>query len=551
MSRVYRGQRYVIVYNGEIYNTRELRQELESRGHTFRGYCDTEVVLAAYMEWGVDCPKQLNGSFAFAVWNQTRRNLFLARDRVGLRPLFYMERPSGLLFGSQLKTLLAHPEVKPELSADGLAEIFVTGPMRTPGHGVFHNIKELRAGHSLFYNRSMLYTRQYWNLVSYPHSDDLDTTVHRVRELVRDAVVCRTRADVPVAALLSGGLDSSVVTGHAASSLREQGKVLHTYSIDYEGNDLHFQATDFQPNTDSDYASDVADYFETVHHTVVLSTENLFGALDAAVRARDLPGMADVDSSLLLFSEEISRDHTVILSGEAADEVFGGYPWLFSEEALEADMFPWVRMVELRSRLLHPDIARLLNPEEYMLERYREALAEVPRLEGEPGRAARLREVFYLNLSRFGGTLLERKDRMTAGAGLEARVPYCDHRLIDYIWNIPWEMKTVDDREKGLLRRAVADLLPQVIVERRKSPYPKTHNPAYLGLVRDRIAQVLDDPNSPLVDLVDTNEVRRIANNAESIDLPFFGQLMTGPQLLAYLLQVDTWLREYGVRVVV
>jgi len=542
---------FVLTYNDELYNAAELRRELASRGHVFHGHSDTEVVLAAYMEWGPDCLQRFNGMYAFGIWNEEEQQLFLARDRVGIKPLFYTQRGSMLLFGSELKALLAHPAVTPEVGLEGLAEIFVTMPMRTPGHGVFRGLRELKPAHYLLYDRRGLRLHQYWTLESQPHPDDFETTVARVRELLRAAVERRLVADVPICALLSGGIDSSTVTVLAIRALQAAGEgegPLHTYSVHYTGNERYFRPSRFQPNDDNPCIELVTRALGTVHHKVVIDSEELVAGLAAAVRARDLPGMADIDVSLYLLAREIKRQgHTVALSGEAADEVFGGYPWLFDEQALFTAGFPWVRMLELRRRLLNPALAAKISPEEYMAARYREALAEVPRLEGESGAAARRREVMYLNFSRFGGSLLQRKDRMTAANGVEARVPYCDHQLIEYVWNVPWEFKTCDQRAKGLLRRAVQDLLPAEVVTRRKSPYPKTYNPAYLELVRQRLTAVLEDPQSPLHQLINVAEVRRLAAEADSLRLPFWGQLMTGPQLLAYLLQVDIWLRDYGV----
>jgi len=540
---------FVIVYNGELYNTDELRRDLEARGYAFRGHSDTEVLLTAYMEWGPACVERLNGIFAFGVWNDTAQSLFLARDRLGVKPLFYAQRGRGLLFGSELKALLAHPAVEAAVDAEGLAEIFVIGPGRTPGHGVFRGVEEMKPGWWALYDRRGLRRRRYWALESRPHEDDLETTAARVRDLLRDTVERQLVADVLVCTLLSGGLDSSAVTAFAAGAFaRAALGPVRTYSVDYTGNDRHFTPNEFQPDADAPWVRRVSTCLGTHHRTVLIDTPELAGALGAVVRARDLPGMADIDSSLYLFCREVKREATGALSGEAADEVFGGYPWFRREEDLNADRaFPWARMTRERARLLSPELAALIRPEDYMAERYREALSEVPRLPGEAPREARLREIAYLSLTRFMPTLLARKDRMSMAVGLEIRVPYCDHRLVQYVWNVPWAVKSCDGRAKGLLRRALAGVLPDDVLQRRKSPYPKTHHPAYLEAVRGWILRILDDPASPLRSLVDVEAVRAVARSAESIDLPWYGQLMTGPQLLAYLAQVDLWLREYRV----
>lgn len=542
---------YTIVYNGELYNTNELRQELVSRGHHFHTNCDTEVLLAAYLEWGKHCLERLNGIFAFAVWEEKEQRLFLARDRLGVKPLFYAIRGDSFLFASELKALLAHPLVEAVLDSEGLAEIFALGPARTPGHGVFRDVHELRPGHYLELTPGRIYQQRYWALESKPHTDDWQTTVATVRSLVVDAIERQLVSDVPIATLLSGGLDSSAITAVAAEVFRRQGKgPLHTYSIDYTGNDLHFQANAFQPNADAPWVKRVSDYCGTVHHYVQIDIPELVEALKAAVAARDLPGMVDIDASLLLFCREIKRDVTVVLSGECADEIFGGYPWFHRKESLQADTFPWALHTSERAAWLSREVREQIQPEAYVARRYHETLAEVPHLPGEPAEEARRREIAYLNLTWFMSVLLDRKDRMSMAASLEARVPFCDHRIVEYVWNVPWDMKNWQQREKGLLRAALTGILPEDVLFRKKSPYPKTHHPAYAEATRRWLLEVLDDPTSPLLPLIDVPTVRAIAaSEATASGTPWFGQLMSKPQLFAYLASIDFWLREYRVSI--
>jgi asparagine synthase (glutamine-hydrolysing) len=548
MTRRYGDRTYTIVYNGELYNTAEVRQELETLGHTFLSRSDTEVLLVAYIEWGPDCTAKLNGIFAFGIWDEAQQRLFLCRDRMGVKPLFFATPGGALLFGSELKALLANPLVPPVVDAEGLSEVLFLGPSRTPGHGVYRGVHEVRPGCWLIHDRSGTRTGQYWALESRPHTDSLDRTVETVRELVSDAVRRQLVSDVPLGTLLSGGLDSSIITALAAMEYRKEGRELHTYTIDYRENDRYFQASSFQPDPDAPYALRVAQEFGTIKHDVVIDTPELAGSLARAAIARDLPGMADVDSSLYLFCREIKRGHTVVLSGECADEIFGGYPWFRQEEALSSHTFPWIRMVDERFALLHPDLRARLSPHAYIDRRYQETLDEVPQLPGEEPLEAKRRAMFYFNLNWFMATLLDRKDRMSMAAGLEARVPFCDHRIVEYVWNVPWAMKMCDDREKGLLRRAMQGILPDDILCRKKSPYPKTHNPAYYRAVRDWVLQILDDPGAPLHQIVDAAAVRELAlKEAPASGMPWFGQLMSLPQLFAYFGQIDTWLRHYHV----
>jgi asparagine synthase (glutamine-hydrolysing) len=549
-----RGDRsYTIVYNGELYNTTELRQELQNRGHSFLTRSDTEVLLISFIEWGPACVEHLNGIFAFAVWDEANQSLFLARDRLGVKPLFYAQRGSAFLFASELKALLAHPLVEPILDDDGLAEVFVLGPSRTPGHGVFRDVRELRPGYWLLHNGNGTRLHQYWALESRPHTDDLETTTETVRTLVIDAVRRQLVSDVPLATLLSGGLDSSIITVVAAGAFQEEGRGrLHTWSIDYRDNDRYFQPGEFQPNADAPWIQLVSEFAGTHHHHVVIDTHDLVEALTTAVHGRDLPGMADVDASLYLFCREIKKEFTVVLSGECADEIFGGYPWFHQEDLLNTETFPWIRRTQQRFKLLSHELQSRLRPDEYIAERYRQTVSEVPRLPGEDPLEARRREMFYLNLTWFMATLLDRKDRMGMLTGLEARVPYADHRIVEYIWNIPWTMKMTGNREKGILRRAMRGVLPDDVLYRKKSPYPKTHHPAYFRAVRDWVLDILADPTAPLHQVVDAGAVRTLALTSDPPGgggKPWFGQLMALPQLFAFLGQVNIWLQEYRVTI--
>lgn len=546
------GRTYVLVYNGELYNTDELRKELLDLGHTFSSYSDTEVLLKAYSQWESACVQHLNGIFAFAVWEPEKQTLFMARDRLGVKPLFYTRRGSAFLFASEIKALFAHPLVSAEVDEEGLAEIFAIGPARTPGHGVFRGLRELRPAEWLLYDagRRSLRLERYWTLSSSPHPDDYDTTLEKVRYLFTDAVKRQLVSDMPVCTLLSGGLDSSAITAVAAMEYRQSGKNLTTYSVDYLENELYFRSDDFQPDADQPWAKEVAGFLSTDHRQVMISPGDLHRTLDQAMQGRDLPGMADIDSSLYLFSGEIRRGATVALSGECADEVFSGYPWFRREEAIKAQTFPWSLLTDLRRSILSPDVLRKTDIDGYIAARYQEALAEVPVLEGENAPAARQRELTYLTLTRWMPTLLERKDRMSMAVGLEIRVPFCDHRLVEYMWNVPLDYKFSRGREKGLLRAALRGILPENVLWRPKSPYPKTHHPHYFAATVASLKKILQDSTSPLNPLLNKKALQELMNSPGICDRPWFGQLMRAPQLFGYLIQVDLWLRRYKVAIV-
>lgn len=552
MVRYRENDQFVIVYNGEIYNAQELTEQLLSYGWRFTTTCDTEVLLTAYMHWGKDCLEHLNGIFAFAVWDVQHEELFLARDRLGVKPLFFADQGSRFIFGSELKTLLTHPEVKPEVSREGLAEIFIVGPARTPGHGVYEGISELKAGQCMTVNKSGTRLQTYWKLESREHEHTMDQTIDYVQELLLDTMNRQMISDVPICTMLSGGLDSSALTAMAVQFYRDKdASPLHTYSIDYVDNDKHFKAHSFQPNSDTPFIELMTSHLSTVHHYVQFDTPDLTSALHDATIARDLPGMADVDSSLLLFCREIKKNATVAISGEAADEIFGGYPWFHKEETLYARQFPWSLATEFRSNIISPELSDWIKPQQYAAQRFEEATYEVPHLLGEDAHLRAVRQMSYMNISRFMPTLLDRKDRMSMAAGLEVRVPFCDHRLVDYVFNIPWEFKTSGDREKGILRKSLRGILPEEIITRKKSPYPKTHNPAYLTAVTRLMNDILHDDSSPILKLINKDVIENLLKSEQSASLvPWFGQLMSGPQLYAYLYQINVWLKENKVSIV-
>lgn len=549
MTRKYGEKEYIITYNGELYNTLDLRKELEDRGHIFKSNSDTEVLLVSFIEWGHNCVEYLNGIYAFGIWSEKDQSLFIARDRFGVKPLFYSLLGNSLLFASEIKALLANPLIKSEVGSDGLAEIFMLGPARTPGHGVFKNVREVKPAHFLIFDQSGLQEKRYWKLESNPHTDSISDTVEKVRNLVLDAINRQLIADVPLCTFLSGGLDSSIISAVTAKSFKDNGnKQLHTFSVDYIDNDIYFKPSLFQPNSDAPWVKRVSDEIGSCHHYIKFDTPSVVSALTDAVKAKDLPGMADIESSLLLFCQEVKKHAVVALSGECADEIFGGYPWFYNPEMLNSNTFPWARSIKERLGILAPGLLQNIDGENYVSQRYFDTLAEIPQLDGEIYPEKRRREMMYLNIVWFMATLLDRKDRMSMATGLEVRVPFCDHRIVEYLWNIPWDIKYLDKREKGLLRRAFKGILPEEVLYRKKSPYPKTHNPSYLKAVKGWLQNILNDPSSPLLKLIDKNRVQEIIDsNGAAFGVPWFGQLMTGAQLFAYLIQVDIWMREYKI----
>lgn len=537
--------KYVIVYNGELYNTDEVRRELMELGYIFDTRCDTEVVLKAFHFWREESAKRLNGIFAYAIYDTQDKELFLCRDRIGVKPLYYSAAGKKFSFASRIESLLYVDGVEPVCDRQGLNEIFMLGPAGTIGKTVFRDIMELPPASYLYYSHGRIKTDRYWELTAREFTDNCVQAQEHTHCLVTDAITRQLVSDVPVCTFLSGGLDSSIISKVASDYFADRGEKLNTYSVDYVDNDKYFTSSVFQPNKDSDYINLIADYIGSDHHNVVLSNSAVADALIDSALARNTPGFADVDSSLLLFCKEVKRNYTVALSGECADEIFGGYPWYHREEILFEETFPWSRTTNVRRGLLRDGF--LPEGEEYAHSAYLDTVAAVSSLDTDTPLEKRMREMFVLNLNWFMQTLLVRKDVMSMESSLEVRVPFCDYRIVEYAYNMPWAIKSYNNREKGILRKAFENQLPEIITWRKKSPYPKTHNPVYLQCVRNMAAAVLEDKASPLWDMVNPQAVKDLIDNPDTLSEPWYGQLMRGPQVLAYIVQIYAWMKKYDV----
>jgi asparagine synthase (glutamine-hydrolysing) len=542
VTRTAAGHPVVLVYSGEVYNFQELRAQLRGLGHTFTTRSDTEVVLKSYVEWRAGCVERFNGMFAFAVWDGEREELVLARDRVGIKPLYYAPLPAGVLFASEPKGILANPAFRPVVSVAALP-ILLNTRLALPGETPIDGLFEVKPGHVVRVDRAGCHEYPYWRLVSHEHTDDLPTTVRTVREMLQDTVDRQLVADVPRCALLSGGLDSSTVSALAVRSLGQAGEgPLSTFAVRFAGEEEDFRPTVLRPELDTPYAALVAKHLASNHIEVQLNAADVVAARPRALRARDLPTLGQFDTSMYLLFAAVREQSTVALSGEAADEVFGGYPWFHDERLVWRDTFPWLGDTPALTDCLAPDICEELRPGEIERDRYATLRARVPRLPGEDGLEARMREVLFLSLHGPLAILLDRKDRMSMAVGLEVRVPFCDHRLLEYVWNVPWSMKVADGREKSLLRLAAADLLPTEVLTRPKSGYPAMHSPAHEAEVCRAVRRLVDDRTSPLFGLLDGERLSRLTEG--------FGSSMTHvstAHLLLPLLETDFWMRTCGL----
>ncbi len=519
---------YVMVYNGQIYNTKELRKILIENGFSFYGHSDTEILLKSYIHYGKDVVNHLNGIFSFAIWNTKTQELFMARDHFGVKPLFYTEFDGGLIFASELKAIFKYPNFEKVIDSQGISELFGIGPSHTPGFTIYKNVYEIKPAHFAVYNKSGLHVEQYWELESKRHLENFDETCNHLDSLLKDAISRQLVSDMPICTFLSGGLDSSIITKFTSDYMQKEDMApLDTYSVDYVDNDKNFVKSDFQPNSDNYYVDLMNKNSYSKHHTVILDTPELASSLKEALLARDMPGMADVDSSLYLFCKEVKKEKTVTLMGECADEIFGGYPWFFREDSLNSGTFPWSIAKLERTKLLNPSISSKVNLTDYIDFRYNQSLSNVEILDTDSFETAEKRKISYLTITWFMQTLLERADRMSMANGFEVRVPFCDYRLAQYMYNVPWEMKAYKGREKGLLRHIMKGVLPNEIVDRKKSPYPKTFNPTYLSAVKKMLTEIMKDSSRPINYLLNREFILDILNtDGKAFTRPWFGQLM-------------------------
>lgn len=539
---------YTIVFDGEIYNAKDLRIDLIAKGYVFDSHSDVEVVLKSYIEWGIDCIQYFNGVFAFGIWDSKSKELFLARDRIGAKPLFYTQVEDYFIFASEIKALLKHPSVKPVFTENSLLELFSLGPSRINGSGLFKNIYELKPAEYIRFKDNRSYKKIYWKPITNEHNDSIDSTIEQISFLVEDSVRNQLVSDVPLCSFLSGGLDSSALSSIAGKYYKDKDNSrIDTYSIDYEDNDVYFSGDSFQPSNDNIWVNRVSKYINSNHTRVEIEIEDLAHSLMEAAYANDYPGMADIDSSLLLFCKEVKKQHTVALSGECADEIFGGYPWYRNFTDIHYNGFPWNKHIDVRQSFLSENLSKL-DLDEFAHNEYQKSISEIEYLDSEGSYNKGIRRLTYLNYKWFMVTLLTRSDRMSMKSGLQIRVPFADYRIIEYTYNIPWVMKYKDNIEKGLLRTALKDYLPHEIINRKKSPFPKTYHPKYNTILCKLMKEILDKPSSPIGGLININKVNNLINNDLNLfQTPWFGQLMKGSQFIAYLIQLNYFLEKYNV----
>lgn len=546
MGLSFNGNNYYVIFNGEIYNYKVLKKELQAQGYIFDTNSDTEVIGYMFIKYGPGFVSRLNGIFSIAIYDQVQNSLFLYRDHFGVKPLYYTEVNKTIIFASRIDTLFEYPRVNPSLDIKGFNEIFTIGPAKTYGSGVFYGIKELLPGEYLSYTPEGIRKRFYYQLLSRPHEDSFEKTAEITKELLVDSIKGQMVSDVPICTFLSGGIDSSIVSAICSNNL-DNGERLATYSFDYDDNNIHFKSHSFQVSEDRPYVDIMKEYINSEHTYLSCDYETLFYLLEDSVDSRCIPTMADIDSSLLYFCSKVADNHKVALTGECADEIFGGYPWFFKDEMIHQGTFPWMSDISFRKSILNPEFAATLQMEKYVKNSYNKTISEIDYLPEESDRDKKLRQISYLNIRWFMQTLLDRMDRTSMHSGLEARVPFADYKLIDYVFNIPWDMKLYKDTPKGLLRHIAKDYLPEDIMNRPKSPYPKTYHPKYEELLKSKMKELIHDSSSPLRAYLNTGTIEALLDGPENNIKPWYGQLMAKPQMLAYLIQIDYWMRKYSL----
>ena len=535
----YQNKEYCIVYNGELYNMKELKQDLMIKGYKFKTSSDTEVVLVSYIEYQQQCVNYLDGIFSFVIYSD--EGVFGCRDHLGVKPLFYSYNDDTLVFASEIKSILCYQE-KAIVNREGILELLGLGPSVSPGKTIYKGIKSLEPGHYFYLDRNRFEIIRYFKLCAKKHIDDYQTTKAKVRQLLIKSITNQLISDVDVSTMLSGGIDSSIITAISTNYKPN----INTYSVSYEDQDKYFKSYDYQTSQDEDFIQLMVDQYQTKHHYITLSQKELIHHLKTSLIARDMPGMADIDSSFYCFARRISLAHKVVLSGECADEIFGGYPWFYKEELYSKDDFPWLLDLKQRISLLNKDIAKL-PIEQYVHEAYLKTLEEIE-YNDDNVENNRKQKMIYLCSEWFMQTLLTRGDSQTMRASIECRVPFASKELIQYVYNIPWCYLYQNNQEKALLRDAFKEELPEEILNRKKNPYPKTHSPIYTELVCQLLEESLEDENNILFKLFDLDKIKQlIASKGQSFKYPWFGQLMMGPQLIAYLYQIYLWGNLYHI----
>ncbi|MEG0092759.1 MAG: asparagine synthase (glutamine-hydrolyzing) [Erysipelotrichaceae bacterium] len=537
VSITYQDIKYHVVVEGELYNQEEVMEELKINNKSL-----PETILIAYKTWGVNCNDHFNGAYSYVIDNGVET--FVSKDHLGCKPIFYARiKNEGLIVANSIEQIL-ESGISPIINETSIRDLFTFGPSVPENKTLFRDIHALGMGQYMRIKNNNVQIKKYYEPKLKKHTDNLDATIKQVRFLVEDAILKQMNG--ANASFLSGGLDSSIITAICSKNNPNW----HTYSLDYEGNQESFKENNYQVSMDDDYIKIMVDYFHLEHTYLTISQKTLLSSLDKAMLARNVPGMGDIDGSLLWLCEKVKYQNDIVLSGECADEIFGGYPWFYRDELKNIETFPWLLNSEKRISLLHDDIKKY-NYQKYLEDEYQKSIKNVKFLETDSTDDKLARIHTTLCLHWFMQTLITRQNCMANNCGLNIRTPFSDHRILDYVYNIPWEIKYLLGEEKGILRKAFEDILPDAIVHRKKNPFPKTHNPLYTKLIIEKMLVVYQNPKSILHKLFDDDKLKALIHSGGSdFPYPWYGQLMSGPQLLSYLYQIDAWATHYNIEII-
>ncbi len=513
-----------IVYNGEIYNHQQLRKELESHGHRYRTKSDTETIVHLYEEYGAECVQRLRGMFAFAIWNRRTRRLFIARDRLGIKPLYYRLEGGTLLFGSEIKAILKYPEVKPEFNPGVLAEYLAFGYIAGP-ETMFTGIRKLLPGHTLEIGETgEMKISQYWDLTTPRDANEhsRDYYVNGYRDLLEESVASHLMSDVPLGVFLSGGLDSSVVAALTQKIRREP---IETFSVGYSEESF----------SELPYARQVADHLGSKHHEIRMSCRDFFDILPALVWHEDEP-MAWPSSVSLYFVARLAKSRvTVVLTGEGSDETLGGYAryaWTLMNSSMDnvyraltpAGLRKLLRSglrasplsAAMRRKLEHTFLLRDGEAwsslyfdnfySAFSAEEQRDLLASLAQGTAGDAYANSLRywnqssgdllhRMLYTDIKTYLVELLMKQDQMSMAASIESRVPFLDHQLVEFTAEIPARYSIRGRDGKSILKSVAEDLLPRSVIDRKKMGFPTPWS-RWLGAQLDGLEAMLLEPRA-------------------------------------------------------
>ncbi len=550
----------VIVYNGEVYNFPELKIRLESLGHTFRTNCDTEVIIHAFEEWGERCVDELRGMFAFAIYDSVKKEAFLARDRVGIKPLYYYFDDQVFLFASEIKAILKSGLYNAEVNRSAIDFYIGLGYVPAP-NTLFKGIKKVRSGHTMTLNSdARIKERRYWDMQFRNEAKKLSLSEYRyeLKETLIDCVRSHLISDVPVGVFLSGGLDSSTVVAIMSSVLKVPVK---TFSVGYEGSG---DASELR------YAKKVARYFNTDHHEYILNADPFFDSLDTFIQFTEEPIVESAAVALYQLSRLAKKEATVLLSGEGADELLAGYPIYAKMQRIERYhnflkktylhnflpennlMIPekirkylqWVKYpFNKRYRTVSCDVTHSMRDDLYT-KSFNESIDSCyddlfEEKYKELSDKSILQKMLYVDIKYWlPDDLLLKADKSTMAASIELRVPFLDHKLLEYSGNLPDEHKNNNNEGKFILKKIMEDLLPNEIVYRKKLGFPVPIAQWFANDLHGKVAEILLDKETSRRGYFNKGYIHKILKMHKTGRFDYSRRLLS-------LLIFELWHRKY------